>query len=123
MSQQWAAGLFEGEGCITIGRSGGRKYLSLSVSMHPRDRDVLDRFARTLGVGNVTGPHANGMCRWCISGAKAEEMLRRCYKFTANLGERRNARLDACLNEVRSQPPALTGLEAARLRKWRPVTV
>lgn len=43
----WAAGLFEGEGCITI--SGGAPRLKLNST----DQDVVERFYGIVGLGQV----------------------------------------------------------------------
>ncbi len=47
----WAAGLFEGEGCIT--RCNGRPRLSLRMT----DEEAVRRFAEVVGVGKVYGPY------------------------------------------------------------------
>lgn len=122
----WAAGLFEGEGCITLSRVGGRAYLSLSVSMHPRDRDVLERFASAVGAGAVAGPHKNGMCRWSATGSRAEEITAD-RRFVTQLGVRRRERLAECLRAIAGQPRAMThqeighiaGLASGRSRRAR----
>ncbi len=48
----WAAGLFEGEGCITLSpqKSGGYQR---SLTMVSTDRDVIDRFRAVFGVGSI----------------------------------------------------------------------
>src|SRR3990167_5406713 len=52
----WAAGLFEGEGCISVHRSKGRRpQPKLNIAM--TDLEPMERFAKALGVGNVTGPY------------------------------------------------------------------
>ena len=62
----WAAGLFEGEGCITTAtrKNKPRKldgeiyyatYLVAKISMC--DKDVLEKLANTLGIGIVKGPY------------------------------------------------------------------
>ena len=99
----WAAGLFEGEGCVTISTVDGRKYLLASVSMHPRDRDVLERFHRIVGVGTLCGPHKNGMCRWAGHGSRLRPLLED-EEFVRHLGARRRARIEECLGIVDSQP-------------------
>lgn len=48
----WAAGLFEGEGCVFIS---GRGQPLIAIKM--ADEDVLRRFAAIVGVGRVTGPY------------------------------------------------------------------
>ncbi len=44
----WAAGLFEGEGCIT---HTDKRYTRLKLKM--TDRDVVERFCKIVGVGKV----------------------------------------------------------------------
>jgi len=45
---EWAAGLFEGEGCLNDSR---RKYPALNLSMC--DKDVVNNFAEVVGYGKV----------------------------------------------------------------------
>lgn len=48
----WAAGLFEGEGCISISRNGpaaGRVTLGMKMT----DRDIVERFHKVIGCGVV----------------------------------------------------------------------
>lgn len=44
----WLAGLFEGEGCISL--AGTRVQLSIAMT----DRDVVERFVSMVGYGKVT---------------------------------------------------------------------
>jgi len=59
----WAAGLIEGEGCISMqnrklsGVRGGRPGWHLTVQM--TDEDVLRRLASVIGLGRVGGPYVN----------------------------------------------------------------
>lgn len=63
----WAAGLFEGEGCISL-----RRYKSPKVRRRPMpilrvsstDEDVLRRFAKIVGHEHVRGPFKNGGKNW-----------------------------------------------------------
>ncbi len=93
----WAAGLFEGEGCITWG-SGPRLLVANS------DRWVLDKFRRVVGVGKIYGPYeyklADGFRRkpkyiWQLEG------WRRCQYvmdlFWPWLSPRRRARAEEIL--------------------------
>lgn len=52
----WAAGLFEGEGCIT--QSSGR----LAVRLNGTERSVIDRFCAIVGEGKVYGPYTQDGC-------------------------------------------------------------
>lgn len=47
----WAAGLFEGEGCITV--SNGRPVMRLNST----DADTPRRFCEIVGAGKVYGPY------------------------------------------------------------------
>ena len=99
MSLVWAAGLFEGEGCIIANR-----YRNERVALHLRlgstDEDVVRRFCEVVGFGSVAGPYckrtpnggeAKPMWVWSGSGAKAKELAFR-EEFFSNLGARRRNR-------------------------------
>ena len=47
----WAAGLFEGEGCIYM------NHKRMCAQIRSTDKDVLDRFCDIVGVGKVYGPY------------------------------------------------------------------
>lgn len=51
----WAAGFFDGEGCITTTTQPAGTYLQLRISQ--TDHRPLDRFSQVVGIGNVTGPY------------------------------------------------------------------
>ena len=56
----WAAGFFDGEGCITYSASGSpqathKHYLRLIITQ--TDPEPLLRFAAAVGAGNVLGPY------------------------------------------------------------------
>jgi hypothetical protein len=60
----WAAGLFDGEGCIGVypgirqNRHNTSHYITLQMSIGQSDRQVLDRFYQAVGrLGNVGGPY------------------------------------------------------------------
>lgn len=86
----WAAGLFEGEGCIT-GRIGGTDIVAAIVM---RDEDCIRRFAAIAGVGTVTyqaarEPNRSPMWRWQANGSDAERVI---VDLLPLLGVRRTAR-------------------------------
>jgi hypothetical protein len=71
----WAAGLFEGEGCISlVDKHGGRFYIVLELSS--TDEDVVRRFHRIIACGAVTGPYSGkgdnrkDFFKWRSSAAK-----------------------------------------------------
>jgi hypothetical protein len=84
----WAAGLFEGEGCMT--QSGGRKVMRLAST----DEDTVRRFSEIIAVGKIYGPYEQGPPRkpfwvWVASGVDALLALRLMISW---LGERRRKR-------------------------------
>lgn len=98
----WAAGLFEGEGYVSVQRTArGRPKVRVAINM--TDRDVLERFARIMG-GHVLGPYDRGgrkpMFTWQRGGF---DVLRDAFaRFEPYLGERRTARF----REVLALEPA-----------------
>jgi hypothetical protein len=84
----WAAGLFEGEGCISVIPSGIRLYLSIT------DRDVIEKFASIVG-GNITKAttdyrRTKPLHRWAQG--KQEEVIRTLTLLWPYLCERRKLR-------------------------------
>ena len=86
----WAAGLFEGEGCISTKHNGnGKIYPRLYLKM--TDRDVVQKFANTVEYGNVNFvPTREGWkdaYAWEIS--KMTEVRRILDLFLPYFGDRR----------------------------------
>jgi hypothetical protein len=101
----WAAGLFEGEGCITPSDSLGKP--RVQITLGTTDRDVLERFVRIVHPeGNIRQQKTHSVDHrpffvWSTSGHKAVPIIARLLPW---LGERR-------------QEKAIEALEAAtRLR-------
>jgi len=99
-SVEWAAGLFEGEGCITVQakplRSGIRAYPALSLNM--TDEEPVRWFAEVFeGLGaHVYGPYQDSSNRnkkpqwaWRACGAKCLPIMALLFE---HLGPRRQAR-------------------------------
>lgn len=102
MSIEWAAGLFEGEGCISISKgSGGRAYPVLCLAS--TDLDTLQRFHEAIGhVGTlwsyarkVKAAHHKPLWEWRMRGHDdVSALLDRLKPF---LGQRRSARAEEVL--------------------------
>ncbi len=104
----WMAGLFEGEGCFTM-----RRNHTLRMEIAMTDRDVVERFAKLAGVGNVNSldkrvHQRKEQWRWSISGEKAIALA---LELRPWLGTRRGARVDEILAAREAHV-----LEATRLR-------
>lgn len=94
----WAAGLFEGEGCLTwLKRPGQYNYPTTTLSM--TDEDVVRRFAAIIGIGKVTmrklKPNRKQEWQWRAFGAAA--MAHLDETIGPWLGSRRRAKLDEML--------------------------
>lgn len=104
----WAAGLFEGEGCITcLKPDGGRNpYARISLELGSTDLDVVERFASIVGVGNVVKratkqrDHHKDLWRWSIGSKNG--VLHVLDLLRPHLGSRRSKASDdaiAYINE------------------------
>ena len=97
---EWAAGLFEGEGCIT--KSEG--YYALQLGM--TDEDVVRDFAEAVGYGNVNSWHSPShkskgykkMYNWKVK--KKSEVYRILEAMLPYLGNRRAYKALNCLDEL-----------------------
>ena len=98
----WAAGLFEGEGCISTTKhelkSGTHLYIKMSLSM--TDFDVVEKFARIVGAGNLT-PKRRGQEHWkdqlqwqCGSRTECTRIL---FMLAPHFGTRRRERMTEVL--------------------------
>lgn len=99
-TSEWAAGLFEGEGTIAIDIR-EEKYFYTRVAISMTDEEEIREFARIVGVGNVT-THASKegykqMWYWQVS--RVSELKVFIEKIVPWLGERRRAKLFACLDK------------------------
>jgi hypothetical protein len=87
----WAAGLFEGEGCITGHRGRSARHVALVMA----DEDIVRRFAAIVRIGAVRGdgtlrrPHHRHLWRWQADGDGGEAVLHLLLPY---LGARRSAR-------------------------------
>ena len=96
----WAAGLFEGEGCIAQ-HTKGSGYRKLVISM--TDSDVMKRFVDVVGYGNLRGPYNykagyKPFWRWEI--VKSKEVLRILKMFLPHLGKRRAEKAIEAINHL-----------------------
>ena len=100
----WAAGLFEGEGCIYFFRQKHHVLTHVRMSIQMTDPDVLDKFCQFVECGKV-GPqrrygreHHKPAYVWQISNRPDIERL--LLAFKPWFGQRRNAKADVVLAEI-----------------------
>ena len=102
---QWAAGLFEGEGCI---RKDKRKKATFELSLGMTDLDVVERFKDYVGDGSIklmpqAKPHHKPYYRWTLSGkAKVRSLLSKLLPYFGN--RRAYVALNA-LDDIDLYPP------------------
>jgi hypothetical protein len=91
----WAAGLFEGEGCLNVFRKRPGAKVQVQARLGMTDRDVVERFQAVIGFGkiHVHRPGTNGhkpVPTWCVYEAeKVVEFIELVLPF---LGSRRYAK-------------------------------
>ena len=97
-SIEWAAGLFEGEGCIY---SDGKRS---SLHLGGKDLDVIQEFRDTVGVGNIIErkkkrkeSHATIYMWQTYAGDKVSFVL---GKLLPHLGQRRAYKALNCLDNI-----------------------
>lgn len=111
----WAAGLFEGEGCFSHGGDPSAPRVQMRLGMC--DRDVVERFARIVGVGRIAlraaQPQKNQreFWDWGVSGDDAVALAERLLPF---LGERRTRRGHETLDARRARVEQATVPRACR---------
>lgn len=72
----WAAGLFEGEGCLNVyARASGKLQVQMRLAM--TDFDVVDRFAEIVGCGHLRVRHGAAHM------ARGDKPLREWYLYEA----------------------------------------
>lgn len=88
----WAAGLFEGEGCIS--KQSGATKRCVRLNIDSTDLDVLERLPRIFTVGTITGPTciANRKPIWHYNINKQGDILMVMELIGPFLGKRRMAR-------------------------------
>lgn len=101
-SWAWAAGLFEGEGCIGhYPKGSGRAYTARGLRLDMADGDVVHRFRDVVGVGKIFyrqprgGVHLKGLYCWsCARWPEVEAVLREMLPY---FGERRRGAAEVLL--------------------------
>lgn len=108
----WAAGLFEGEGCVGVyskpdGARGPRKAPVMKISM--TDLDVLEKFQRIVGFGKIHGPtirrQPNHKPVWSWSCGGTEKVQALLAAFWSYLCARRQAKAQEVIVAMASIPP------------------
>lgn len=92
----WAAGIYEGEGtCYMQRRAKGTRSDIATLKVVMTDEDIVRRFGAVVGVGSISGPHADKRkasykptWRYIVHGTRARAVLEMFFPW---LGERRKA--------------------------------
>jgi hypothetical protein len=104
----WAAGLFEGEGFMSVYQRQFGAKVQPQIGLGMTDRDVVERFVAIVGCGSIsvvkpgTGGHKPVHC-WRLY--EAVEVRRVVAMFLPLFGERRTARALALLEQIKDVQP------------------
>ena len=97
----WAAGLFEGEGCISYDQR-YPNYRRLGMNM--TDEDVMRRFVEIVDYGRLYGPYISGKSDhkpvWSWAIGKKSEVLRILKMFKPYFGKRRSEKAIEAINKI-----------------------
>jgi hypothetical protein len=97
----WAAGLFEGEGCIGFSKTVGQWQLIVAST----DEDVLQRLLEVTGCGTLRGPLERGhKPYWIWSVSRRTHVYALLVALYPWLGQRRQERARECLEYYRTNP-------------------
>jgi hypothetical protein len=108
-SYEWAAGLFEGEGCVSVFEEGkvssGRKVVGIRLNL--TDEDTILELKRVAG-GLVNGPYTfktkpNSKPWWSWSINRAEPAYEFLCRIRPYMGKRRKEKIDEALNALQSR--------------------
>ena len=91
----WAAGLFEGEGCIHTLQMTKAKNTYITLRQTMTDKDVMEKFVNIVGYGNLLGPSWKKNSTkpiWDWNVTKKSEVLRILKMFLPHFGIRRAAK-------------------------------
>lgn len=102
----WAAGLFEGEGYITLAHRKRGTALGICLGMGMIDADVLERFRSVWQAGTIRGPQlkANRKPLWtwrCYSFEQAQAIIAAMWPW---LCERRHGQIISALTAYHAAP-------------------
>jgi hypothetical protein len=122
----WAAGLFEGEGCVYYERRKSANHRTrVCLALRITDKDVIDHFVRVVGVGNCTQvkhhrtwkPHWKEAWDWRLTNFGGILMLEQ--QFRPWLGERRSAKFLEAITKY--APVAPGGLRKTHCKRGHPL--
>lgn len=98
----WAAGIFEGEGCLTKrGRTSGEAQVGMT------DKDIVERFGAIIGVGRLhverrNNPRHSTVYRWTLT--NQADVAKLICLFWPWMGERRRAAAMEMLERFSKSP-------------------
>lgn len=101
----WAAGLFEGEGCISFRKPQKRSPQGLwTLKLEMTDEDAVRAFANIVGCGRVSNPYRAARSHhkptWTWRTGAREDVTRVLKMLLPYLQTRRAARADECLRDL-----------------------
>jgi hypothetical protein len=108
----WAAGIFEGEGCIYWwrGKNTQGRRVCIALKVHMTDQDIVERFHAVVGCGHITTrnkalPHHKD--QWVWQAGSFRDVRRVFASLGPWFGERRRAKMLEALEAYENQGPKL----------------
>lgn len=115
LARAWAAGLFDGEGCVAVYQTTAGTF-ALHVTISMKNRRSLDRFQYMYGgsVNSYENKKVGKFFRWCLYGENALKFLRSIQPFSV---EKASQIAIAIEFQLRRQP---SGIRKQRLtdQQW-----
>jgi hypothetical protein len=104
----WAAGLFEGEGCISISGNPKTSGRQIRLRITSTDVDVLEKFRSIIGMGSISGPfadkkHPTYKPKWYFDMGGGKRVYAALVAFWPHLCARRRARAEEAIAFFASQ--------------------
>jgi hypothetical protein len=100
-SLEWAAGLFEGEGCIYVGKNASTsRSKQVALTLASADFDVLETFCGVVECGTIRDfkGTVKPMKKWSL--AAQDEVLELLVALRPMLGDRRRAKADEAIDFI-----------------------
>lgn len=100
----WFAGLFEGEGSVGVYKNTKATQIRISIGMHPRSQDILQKCLDIFPKGKLNGPYKTKNGSVLFFNIAEQNEVRRVIKLIyPYLGTYRQGQCDLVLNYIDSK--------------------
>ena len=99
----WAAGLFEGEGWISIRKQSHNNGNAVRLGIQMTDLDVLQKFVAAIGIAKTPYERKRQPNRkpiWCLEVNRREDVIRVLTQFMPYFGTRRREKAIEAMDQL-----------------------